>query len=373
MVAMNGAASGTAVNKARLSPGRQWIGIANLIRDDRLQPRHGKPDFDWVHDLSDFRKDGSEFPPIRVYQMADGSLYAAEGFHRIPAMEMAGEDSILCDVVDGTFEEAIVYAAGSNRSNGVRPMGPKDITKAVEMLLQIDEWWSKSANLIATHIGCSSQKVGRIRQRIAARENRQIPQATVNSKGVAKKTSHGSRRSHHEKPLVIPPITIARHGKPSKYETKFENKTVRGKTPGEVEEKIRRLHNESMARKLSLKCGGSTLLQDCGFLGIGVGPGYPGMSGYHMTGIVALGCQFATTDELPAVIGRLVAARRYLISQDYNFGPYIQVNVTGQYRMVVLCYPEDGPAKMLDLYRAEGFEFLTPEELEASLKAGGGS
>lgn len=30
---------------------------------------------------------------------------------------------------------------------------------------------------------------------------------------------------------------------------------------------------------------------------------------------------------------------------------------------------DDGPAKVLDLYRAEGFEFLTPEELVEGLKA----
>lgn len=39
--------------------------------------------------------------------------------------------------------------------------------------------------------------------------------------------------------------------------------------------------------------------------------------------------------------------------------------------MVVLCYPEDGPEKVIDLYRQEGFEFMTPEELVEELKASG--
>jgi hypothetical protein len=37
-------------------------------------------------------------------------------------------------------------------------------------------------------------------------------------------------------------------------------------------------------------------------------------------------------------------------------------------RAVVVCYPLDGPPVLLDLARQLGVEFLTPEELVASLK-----
>jgi len=36
--------------------------------------------------------------------------------------------------------------------------------------------------------------------------------------------------------------------------------------------------------------------------------------------------------------------------------------------VAVARYPEDGPQNVIDLYKAEGFEFLTPDELAACLK-----
>ena len=40
-------------------------------------------------------------------------------------------------------------------------------------------------------------------------------------------------------------------------------------------------------------------------------------------------------------------------------------------RAVVLCYPEDGPAEVIDLARRLGVEFMTPEEFVASVKGDG--
>ena len=46
--------------KARLTPGRKWIGIKNLEAPDELQPRAGI-DKDWVSQLEGFRRDGLNF------------------------------------------------------------------------------------------------------------------------------------------------------------------------------------------------------------------------------------------------------------------------------------------------------------------------
>ena len=91
----------------------------------------------------------------------------AEGHHRRWALLGAGEAEMLCEVVDGTMEDAIEHAAGSNKSNGVKPMGPKDVTRAVEMILTLDRWWNKSEAVIGRRIGCSSGKVASIRKRMS--------------------------------------------------------------------------------------------------------------------------------------------------------------------------------------------------------------
>jgi hypothetical protein len=119
--------------KARLSEGRQWIGIKNLLTPETVQPRAGI-DKDWVASLQAFRVEGSEFPPARVYQLPDGSLILSEAHHRRWALLGNNETDMLCEVVDGSMEDAIVYAAGSNTSNGVKPMGPKDITAALKVM-----------------------------------------------------------------------------------------------------------------------------------------------------------------------------------------------------------------------------------------------
>lgn len=358
MIKIDGETSG-AKAKGLLKPGRQWIGINNIILDEKFQPR-AKTDFEWVHDLSGFRKDGSEFPPVKVYQLPDGRLVAASGFHRIPAMKMAGEDQILCDVVDGTEEDAIVFAAGSNKGNGVKPMGPKDITKAVEMLLAT-AWWSRSNMSIADHVGCSSTKVKAIRTRLSAQTGKPLPENVEDKQGRSvaykKATSPGTPRK----------ITRTRgrkgrpgvHGGSYHYQATYRGKGITATTYEAVEKKLNKLI-EADKSKMTMPAMKTALVNTMGFDHVyGQSEGmarrsFPGLFSYYLKNTLCTPCDFANPDAITSAVGRLIAARRY------------RGNLSA--RMVVLCYPEDGPAKVLDLYRAEGFEFLTPEELAESLK-----
>lgn len=160
--------------KARLNEGRQWIGIKNLEAPDEVQPR-ASIDKDWVSQLVTFRREGSEFPPARVYQLPDARLILAEGHHRRWALLGDNEADMLCDVVDGTMEEAIVHASGSNKSNGVKPMSAKDIKKATWMLFRADNsWLHKPAKSIAAHIGNSYVTAAKHRLEYAAEHHIKI-------------------------------------------------------------------------------------------------------------------------------------------------------------------------------------------------------
>jgi hypothetical protein len=163
-----------ATPKTLLKPGKQWIGLEHLTWDEAVQPR-AAVDRAWASELTGFLKEGSAFPPIDVFQLEDGTLLPASGHHRAIATGSAGESQILCEVRNGTREDAIVFAAGSNKSNGVKPMGPKDVTKAVEMLFSIEGWWEKTDNQIADHAGTSKAKVRKIRDRINERDGRKLP------------------------------------------------------------------------------------------------------------------------------------------------------------------------------------------------------
>lgn len=340
--------TGQVINKARLTPGRQWVAINNIEWPVEVQPRAGI-DMEWVRQLSEFRKEGSEFPPIKVFQTPEGRLIGAEGHHRSLAMFKADEDQILCDVVDGTMEDAIVYAAGSNRSNGVKPMGPKDITKAIEMLLAIDDWWRKSTTIIAKHVGCSSNKVTKIRARISAETGKPLPEIVETCNGGKKPR----KRARGNEPRKISRCQDKPGGK-TYYRTRYKNQEIRGETPEEVQNKMNLLINKDSFKLAPRSI--DAFLEHNGFAKAGFkSKEHPGLSGiYRRNSRLCSSCDFVDVNSLPLCIGRLVGGRRH--------GNDLAV------RMIVLCYPEDGPQKVIDLYRAEGFEFLTPEELAEELK-----
>lgn len=337
----------TVARTARLNPGRQWVRINHVEFPLEVQPRAGI-DMEWVRQLSEFRKEGSEFPPIKVFQTPDGRLIGAEGHHRSLAMLKADEESILCDVVDGTLEDAVVFAAGSNRSNGIKPMGPKDITKAVEMLLALDEWWEKSSTAIGAHVGCSRNKASNVRARVAAERGRPLPQFVEDGCGRIRRRVKSIPRYASEAP-----IRMSRDGRRMRYRATWEGEEFSGATRESVREKLAAAEARERARLVVGRM--RRFLEERGFASP-FGPGSPpGMNSVrHLPGFLCVPTRFEDPRDLPAAVGQLVAARR--------------LKEPGA-RTVVLCYPDEGPAKLIDLYRQEGFEFLAPEELEAALAA----
>jgi hypothetical protein len=334
--------------RARLNAGRQWIGIRNLEFIEEVQPRAGL-DRGWVNDLSRFRLEGSEFPPIRVYQTPDGRLIPGEGHHRSMAMASAGEDQILCNVVDGTMEDAIIFAAGSNRSNGVKPMGPKDITKAVEMLLSLDAWWGRSDNSIANHVGTNRGKVKTIRSRICAMTGRSAPEFAEASNGRTVRYWRGTKNAS----VLTRQISRKDDGR---YRASVDGKFIHGTTPESVREQLEQKAEEAASRKVSLSYSAiKGRLNQLGFQAVFEKGLYPGLSAFHYPGLVASPCDLKDKVALPVAVASLIAARR--------------LKEPGA-RLVIICYACDGgmSRRSIDLYRAEGFEFLTPEELTESLK-----
>ena len=72
-----------------------------------------------THRYAEAMSAGVKFPPVTVFYDGD-SYWLAEGFHRVKAAYAAGFDSVLCDVHQGTIEEAQWYSFSANRSNGLR-------------------------------------------------------------------------------------------------------------------------------------------------------------------------------------------------------------------------------------------------------------
>lgn len=136
------------------------MNIGALVLDAKLQSRI-EIDEATVSEYADSIKTGDEFPPVLVY--FDGiNYYLTDGYHRYHAHKRAEKVSILCDVVNGTFRDAVLRATGVNSKHGMRRTHA-DKRKAVMTLLDDFEWSDWSNAEIARQCGVSPTFVANLR------------------------------------------------------------------------------------------------------------------------------------------------------------------------------------------------------------------
>lgn len=125
-------------------------------------------DQDTINDYRDALQAGVTFPPITVFY--DGSYYwLADGFHRVNAHVMHGRANVLADVRRGTCRDAVLYSVGANASHGLRRTNA-DKRRAVETLLNDDEWGGWSDREIARRCGVDNSFVSRLRKAVTVDE-----------------------------------------------------------------------------------------------------------------------------------------------------------------------------------------------------------
>lgn len=349
----------------RLKPGRQWIAVANLAFSDDIQPRV-KVDLDWCRELTGFLKDGSAFPPIKVFQLEDGTLLPGEGHHRAIATQQAGETDILCDVVNDTRERAIEHAALSNRGRGPKPMTWKDKTKALEMLLVLPEWRERSAAWIARELDCGREMVHAVRETLIRAGKVHRPQFVDTADGRKFPANQANGRFETRRVRTAPPRPDK--GGPQSMGS-FRGKRVYGKDANSVRAELASMQDALRARSVATTpraiCSRLHALGFRATIPLGAKNHYPGLGDVmRIPAGVCTGCPFGSHDDLILAIGRLVGARQ-LATEPIPGAKVIDHSIG----MIVVCYVQDGPPRLIDLYRAAGFTFMTPEELVESLKA----
>lgn len=136
------------------------LNIGALILDQKLQSRT-EINEQTIEDYADAIKLGDEFPAVLAY--FDGvHYYLTDGYHRYHAYKKAGKVSILCEVVNGTFRDAVLHATGVNSKHGMRRTHA-DKRKAVMTLLDDFEWSDWSNAEIARQCGVSPTFVAGLR------------------------------------------------------------------------------------------------------------------------------------------------------------------------------------------------------------------
>lgn len=160
---------------------RTEISMKHLKPDTSLQARVNTLDTEHVRKLHGILKDGLELAPIVVFEIGDHEYKIADGFHRYEAVRREGRPAITCDVVKGTLQEAIEYAASCNREMCL-PRQQEDIGKAIYMLLD-NGWFDKTAVMIATQVGCSNQTANKYRTLYCNERRITPPPMVVNAAG----------------------------------------------------------------------------------------------------------------------------------------------------------------------------------------------
>lgn|GEM_PF-1824176 len=156
----------------------------SVIRvDGGTQPR-AMLDFEAIEDYAEAMGAGIKFPPVTVFYDGD-NYWLADGFHRLKAAYAAGFDSILCDVHQGTLEEAQWHSFSANRNNGLRRT-TQDKQRAVKAALLHGRGNALSDSQIARHVGVDQKTVTNWRRQLqASQEIPKIASRAVTRRGKA--------------------------------------------------------------------------------------------------------------------------------------------------------------------------------------------
>lgn len=137
------------------------VDLALIVRDPALQVRSGLDDSAIV-EFADAMKRGDVFPHPVVF--SDGQdMWLADGFHRVAAAEQAGLNSLSCQVVPGTRDDALWHAIGANKTHGLR-RSTQDKRRAVEMALLHPNSRGWSDRKIGDHCGVAHSFVASVRK-----------------------------------------------------------------------------------------------------------------------------------------------------------------------------------------------------------------
>jgi phage N-6-adenine-methyltransferase len=114
------------------------IYIDELIVDPEIQIEERGIDKETVQAYIDAATNDAQFPPVVVFG-ENGNQWLSDGFHRVSAYRFLGLATIEADVREGNRQDAMVYAATANVTNG-KPMSRREKQEAGKRLLEMTNW-----------------------------------------------------------------------------------------------------------------------------------------------------------------------------------------------------------------------------------------
>jgi site-specific DNA-adenine methylase/DNA modification methylase len=154
-----------AANSHDARPACQRLPISAIRLDEEL---HARVDMrqDVVEEYAERMRDGAHFPPVTVF--CDGSTsWLSDGWHRLAAALHNEMTDVEAQVYHGTRDEALLHAAGSNATHGLRRTNA-DKRRAVMLLLAHPAFSAWSDRELARRALVSHDFVSRMRHSLSS-------------------------------------------------------------------------------------------------------------------------------------------------------------------------------------------------------------
>lgn len=183
---------------ALASEGRETeqLKIDQIRTDGGTQMRAGINDATVVeYSEAIIEHNGWPFPPVTVFH--DGTHYwLGDGFHRLAAMSQHNpQATVPATVRSGTRRDAVLFAAAANADHGLRRTNA-DKWRAVEVLLNDDEWNQWSNREIARRCKVSEFLVRTVREKLHSADRPQYAPPTIAPVTAIKSQSESARRTY---------------------------------------------------------------------------------------------------------------------------------------------------------------------------------
>jgi SAM-dependent methyltransferase len=154
------------------------VRLPDVTIDPKIQLKARGVDNDTVAAYVEAITNGAEFPPIVVFDDGE-TLRLADGFHRVSAARFLGLADVEAEVNRGSREEAMIYAATANVTNG-RPMSQKQKREAGERLIGLTDW---SDSEIARQLAVAHTTVMRWREKLSCAFAQDTPATRIVTRG----------------------------------------------------------------------------------------------------------------------------------------------------------------------------------------------
>jgi len=321
-------------------PNIQTLSLKAIVADAAFQPR---VETDPAHVLTfdELIANGHPIHPVDVFWTGE-KYVLVDGFHRYHAHVKRLLASIQAVVHLGSERDAMIFAAGANKLT-IKALTAADRKKAVMMLLEDEEWREKSDHQIAKHTGIGSQStVRKYKVEFAERKGLPIPQTrNVLRKHGRKPTKYGAGRfvaRVNGKHVQLGADQAEAEKMLNRIDDEFQRKTEGVRHPGRVALKLshRNVFSESV----------SVAHRQCR------------IGGYYGHGFVFESANFNDVSSVRDAILNVLLVR----------GEYCG----GGGRAIVLGYLDvvsKNTAKIIELAKPLGVEFMTPEEFIDSFAA----